>query len=148
MAVLYQIGNDGSRAGRWEIDAEPIVVGRGGQAKVSIKDDGLSRRHFLIVREGAGYVIKDLNSRNGTWLEGRRVLAERLRDNDRIQAGRTQFLFAERPALPAAANKPLTGPHGTILISAGTGGERSFSQSMLWQSGSDRESQAHSTASN
>ncbi len=135
MAVLYQIGNDGARAGGWEIGGEPIVVGRSGQAKVSIKDEGLSRRHFLILREGEGYVIKDLNSRNGTWLGGQRVFAEKLRDNDRILAGRTVFLFAEQPVMPGTAGKPLTGPHGTVMISAGTGGERRFSESRLWQSG-------------
>lgn len=113
------------------------MVGRSGQAKVSIKDDGLSRRHFIILRQGEGYLIKDLNSRNGTWLDGHRVFAQKLRHNDRIRAGRTVFLFADQPVLPRAASQPLTGPHGTVMISAKEGGGRSFSEPMLWQSGSD-----------
>ncbi len=99
MAELYHIGDDGSRAERWEIEEEPVVVGRSGQAKVSIGDEGLSRRHFLILRDGEDYVIKDLNSRNGTWLAGRRVFAEKLHNNDCILAGHTVFLFADRPDL-------------------------------------------------
>jgi pSer/pThr/pTyr-binding forkhead associated (FHA) protein len=58
MATLYQIGEDGSRTERWRIEQEPLVVGRNGQAQVNIPDDGVSRRHFLIAREGENYVIK------------------------------------------------------------------------------------------
>ena len=94
------------------------MVGRSGQAKVGIADEGVSRRHFLIVRDGEDYVIKDLNSRNGTWVDGRRVFAEKLHHNDRILAGRTLFLFAERPVSSTIVSQPLTGPHGTVLISA------------------------------
>ncbi len=141
MAVLYQIGNDGSRARRWEIDEEPIVVGRSGMARVSIKDEGLSRRHFLIVREDGGYVIKDLNSLNGTWLDGHRVFEEKLRHNDRILAGHTQFVFAEQAGLPTTAGDRI-GPHGTVVISAAPRSERSFSESPLWQRDSRNESQA------
>ena len=118
MATLFQIGNDGSRAERWEIGEEPVVVGRSGQAKVSVEDDGVSRRHFLILREGDNYVIKDLNSRNGTWVEGRRVSAEKLHDHDCILAGRTLFLFADRLASSTTFGQPQTGPHGTVMLSA------------------------------
>ncbi len=116
MATLYQINNDGSRASRWDIEEVPILVGRNGQAKVSIEDEGVSRRHFLISREGDDYVIKDLNSRNGTWVAGRRVVAERLRDLDWILAGHTLFRFARQPASSTAANYPRTGPHGTVML--------------------------------
>src|ERR1035437_2137874 len=121
MATLYQITEDGSRAERWEIDKEPVVVGRSVQAKVNIGDEGVSRRHFLILRDGEDYVIKDLNSRNGTWLDGRRVFAEKLHHDDRIRAGRTLFLFAERPVSSATVSK---GPHGTVIVPAAPKSER------------------------
>ena len=128
MAALYQIEGDGSRAERWEIDTEPVVVGRSGRARVNIEDEGLSRRHFLIQREGRDYFIKDLNSRNGTWVDGRRVYAEKLHDNDHILAGRTLFLFADQPASSTSADQLLTGPHGTVMISAASGPERDASE--------------------
>jgi pSer/pThr/pTyr-binding forkhead associated (FHA) protein len=117
MATLYRINNDGTRAGRWDIDEAPILVGRSRQAKVSIEDEGVSRRHFLILREGDDYVIKDLNSRNGTWVAGRRVFAERLHDDDCILAGHTLFRFVRQPASSAPASRPRRGPHGTVMIS-------------------------------
>jgi pSer/pThr/pTyr-binding forkhead associated (FHA) protein len=118
MATLYQIGKDGAQAEEWELSERPVVVGRSGQAEVHVEDDGLSRRHFAIVREGEDYLIKDLNSRNGTWVRGRRVSTEKLRHNDLILAGHTRFRFAAPPYFAAAASQPQTGPHGTVIVPA------------------------------
>jgi pSer/pThr/pTyr-binding forkhead associated (FHA) protein len=118
MATLYQITNDGYSMERWDIDEESVVVGRSGRAQVSVEDEGLSRRHFLIILDGENFILKDLSSRNGTWVDGRRVLAEKLHHNDRILAGNTLFLFADPPAMPANLRKPRSGPHGTVMLSA------------------------------
>ena len=72
------------------------------------EDDGLSRRHFMVLREGADYLIKDLSSRNGTWVHGHRAVTARLSHNDCILAGHTLFRFCEEraavsPALQAGA---------------------------------------------
>ncbi len=115
MATLYQIREDGAQAEQWELGDRPLVVGRSGQAEVNVRDDGLSRRHFLIVREGGEYVIKDLNSRNGTWVRGHRVFTERLQHNDLIVAGHTRFRFAAPPYLAAAG---MRGPHDTLVLPA------------------------------
>ena len=135
MATLYKLSEDGSKAERWELGEHPIVVGRNGHAQVSVEDEGLSRRHFLIVREGEDYILKDLNSRNGTWVDGRRVLAEKLHHNDRIQAGRTQFIFAELPVETVTVSKLMTGPHGTIVVPAVPPPDRRPSASVVWQQG-------------
>ena len=133
MATLYQIRENGSQSKQWEVGEKPVVVGRKGHAQVSIEDEGVSRRHFVISREGEDYVIKDLNSRNGTWVKGRRVSVEKLRHNDRIQAGRTLFRFAERPALSAMVSKLPAGPHGTVIIPVAPLLERRPSASIMWQ---------------
>jgi pSer/pThr/pTyr-binding forkhead associated (FHA) protein len=133
MAMLYRLSDNGSRTGRWEIGEAPIIVGRNGHAPVSIEDEGLSRRHFLIAREGEEYVLRDLNSRNGTWVDGRRILAEKLHHNDCFQAGRTRFLFAELPFDAARLNDHLTGPHGTVIVRAAPQPEPRLSAPRLWQ---------------
>ncbi len=130
MATLYQIGENGSQAEQWEVGEQPVLVGRKGHAQVSIEDAGVSRRHFVISHDGEDYVIRDLNSRNGTWVEGRRVSAvEKLRHNDCIQAGRTLFRFAERPARFAAVGN---GPHGTVMLPAGVPLECRPARSIVW----------------
>lgn len=115
MAVLCQIRDDGTMAEQWEISDRPLVVGRGQSVQVRVKDEAVSRRHFLIMRSGPDYVLEDLNSRNGTWLGGYRMSTAKLTDEDYILAGQTLFQFAERP-LPPGEVKPRMGPHGTVMI--------------------------------
>ena len=107
-------------AGKWEIGDEPITVGRGASVDMKVDDDGLSRRHFMIVREGTEYVIKDLSSRNGTWVHGHRAVTAKLQHNDCILAGHTLFRFCEERAAVSPALQPVSGPHGTELL-AGAG---------------------------
>ena len=106
MAHLYLLDENGMTAKKWELDKNPVAVGRGEAADVRVEDQSLSRRHFLIVREGFGYLLKDLNSQNGTWVDGRRAdaAATQLKHHDCIAAGRTLFLFSEDP--PRATASP------------------------------------------
>ncbi len=116
MATLCLLGDDGTVGKQWEIGGEPVTVGRGASVDVKVVDDGLSRRHFMVVREGEEYLIKDLSSRNGTWVHGHRALTARLRHNDCILAGHTLFRFCEDRAELSPALQPLTGPHGTRIL--------------------------------
>jgi two-component system, NtrC family, sensor kinase len=95
MPYLYQIRGDGEEVEHWEIGDKPVVVGRGPRADVRIEDERLSREHFAVSREANAFVVCDLNSRNGTWVEGQRVSRSELRSSDTIRAGRTRFLFKE-----------------------------------------------------
>jgi len=104
MATLCQIREDGSMAERWELGDQPLVVGRGDAADARIEDESASRRHCIILLEGDGYMIEDLGSQNGTWVDGRRVLTASLRNNARLLVGRTQFVFLDRPPATATAS--------------------------------------------
>jgi two-component system, cell cycle response regulator len=97
MAFLYQIGPDGSVEESWGVGEKPLVVGRGDSADIYIDDGALSRSHFLVVREGPGFFVVDLDSQNGTWIGRQRVSGRRLHSGEVIQAGQTRFCFSERP---------------------------------------------------
>src|SRR6266446_1054920 len=114
MAKLCLLNNDGVVDKQWDVNNKPLVVGRGDSVDVKIEDDGLSRRHFMIFREGADYLIKDLSSRNGTWLDGNRTLQTNLQHEDRIVAGRSQFRFCEENG---SATERQRGPHDTVILS-------------------------------
>ncbi len=116
MATLCLLGDDGATTARWEIGLQPLEVGRGTAVDVKVDDDGLSRRHFMIMRDGMEYLIKDLSSRNGTWVHGHRALTARLHDNDCILAGRSLFRFCENRPAESPALHPATGPHGTKIL--------------------------------
>ena len=53
----------------------------------------MSRRHFAIEERKGRYHIEDQESSNGTWVNGERTAAAELKDNDRILAGHTWFVF-------------------------------------------------------
>jgi pSer/pThr/pTyr-binding forkhead associated (FHA) protein len=97
VAVPYLIQKDpnGSTVKQWDLRDKPLTVGRGDQADACIDDQEMSRRHFVISAKNDGYVLQDLNSRNGTLVNGRRTSERALIPNDRIQAGQTNFVFVD-----------------------------------------------------
>jgi len=97
MAILYQIRVDGSQVQYWETGSKPLVVGRGDCVDALVEDDALSRSHFLISREGSDHILIDLNSSNGTWVNGAPVSAHKLGPNQLIHAGESLFYFSETP---------------------------------------------------
>lgn len=94
---------------------QPVVLGRSSTADIQIRDAKLSRRHCEVRATPTGYLLRDLQSRNGTFVNGARVTEARLRDGDRIQAGLTAFLFrCDQPEPDEAAETHLadtSGPH-------------------------------------
>ena len=89
-------------------DDERIVLGRGQDADVQILDSGLSRIHCSIERRGAEIVLRDNESRNGTWLNGLRVTESPLRGGDTIRIGGIEFEFrCEAPAITEEPTHPI-----------------------------------------
>ena len=117
MAKLCLLNADGAVDKQWDVSNKPLVVGRGDSVDIKVEDDGLSRRHFMVFREGEDYLIKDLSSRNGTWLDGQRASQTNLRHDDRILAGRTQFRFCQRECVSERDGERRTGPHDTVIVS-------------------------------
>jgi diguanylate cyclase (GGDEF)-like protein len=96
-----------------------IVIGRREDADLRIVDEAVSRRHASVRVEGAGAVLRDLDSANGTWVDGKRVAEARLPDGARFQiGGATTLKFVWADELEArwqmkiaegALQDPLTG---------------------------------------
>ena len=104
MAELCLLDENGAVTQCWEIGDQPVAVGRDESADVLIPDDTLSRRHFLIWREGETFLVKDLGSQNGTWVDGERARGTKLSHNVCIVAGRTVFMFCEHLLHPGATH--------------------------------------------
>jgi diguanylate cyclase (GGDEF)-like protein len=76
---------------------EELSIGRAPPADVQIIDEGLSRKHARVFRQGEALVLEDLGSRNGTFCNGVRVTRHELRDGDKVQVGaRTVFRFVRQ----------------------------------------------------
>lgn len=61
---------------------------------VLVEDRTASRHHFEIQYTDRGYLLIDLNSTNGTWLDGRRIERAYLNQGSQIRAGQTTLTFA------------------------------------------------------
>lgn len=72
---------------------ERTVVGRGEAADISLNDTSVSHRHFEIVQNGRSYILRDLGSTNGTYVEGHKVYEATLVDRNTITAGRSKLIF-------------------------------------------------------
>ena len=116
MANLCLLDENGAMAQRWEIGDQPVAVGRDETADLTISDNTLSRRHFLIWREGERFLIKDLNSQNGTWVDGERAQGTELEHNVCIVAGRSVFVFSEHSLPSGATHNALAAPAGAVVI--------------------------------
>jgi serine phosphatase RsbU (regulator of sigma subunit) len=71
-----------------------VSIGRASDCSIPIKDRYLSRKHAEIISEGSNWILKDLGSANGTYLNGSRVERdEQLKTGDRIRLGDTEIVF-------------------------------------------------------
>ncbi|NVJ27643.1 MULTISPECIES: PAS domain S-box protein [Myxococcus] len=77
------------------------IIGRGSEATVRIDDHGVSRKHALIIRSpDGGCHVTDLESTNGTLLNGTPIATAELQEGDRLQIGTvTVFRFSKRELL-------------------------------------------------
>ena len=73
-----------------------ISIGRSNDADVRIEDGYASGAHARLYSRGANYYVEDMNSTNGTYVNGQRVAArELLRPDDRIRIGGTEFRYSQ-----------------------------------------------------
>lgn len=79
--------NDSEHAGkRLNLQNEVFTVGRGKECDLVIDERQVSRQHIKIKRLDDVYYVEDLNSKNGTWVNGEQLKGERqLKDGDEIQ---------------------------------------------------------------
>jgi pSer/pThr/pTyr-binding forkhead associated (FHA) protein len=82
-------------SGKEHVLPQPVAaIGRGVENDIVIASKRVSREHACIRRAGRRLILEDLNSTNGTFLNGERVLAPAaLRDGDRIMVGDLTFEF-------------------------------------------------------
>lgn len=79
---------------RFELpDREPQLIGRSSEA-IPTQDQTISRRHCELTPDNGRWYVNDLDSSNGTYVNGLRVIARRrLEPGDQIRTGNTLFLF-------------------------------------------------------
>jgi hypothetical protein len=91
-ALVVRAG--GGRAGEsFETARDRTQIGRSPDCDVFLDDVTVSRRHAEIVREGDDYVIRDLGSLNGTFVNRHRIESKVLSADDEVQIGKYRMTF-------------------------------------------------------
>ena len=89
----YLVVLAGSNVGEmFKLEDAETIIGRSPQASVRLTDEGISRRHARIMNAGQQVVLEDLQSANGTLVNGERITCVGLSDGDKIRLGSTTIL--------------------------------------------------------
>lgn len=75
------------------ISDSEVVIGRDPKSNVVLSDHGVSRQHARVYQTDTDFVIEDLGSSNGTYVDGVPVVSCVLHGGDSVQLGHSLFLF-------------------------------------------------------
>ncbi|ADB17839.1 GAF sensor signal transduction histidine kinase [Pirellula staleyi DSM 6068] len=94
MATLFVMqGRD--RGKRFELGDLPLSMGRESGNRAQLQDNEVSRRHAEVRKVDGGFVLFDLGSSNGTFVNAQQVSEHKLSTGDRLQLGRTMMVFSD-----------------------------------------------------
>ncbi len=79
--------------GELPLEGDLLFIGRAPDNHIVVNDKQVSRRHAILRREPAGYVLEDAGSPNGTIVNGQPITRYLLLPGDRITLGQTSFTF-------------------------------------------------------
>lgn len=94
MACLIITESSDEQLGRYfQLGHRTLAAGRDPAREIQILDPKVSRKHFLIRKDGDGHLIVETNARNGILINGVQVKEKNLMDTDTIQVGDTILTY-------------------------------------------------------
>jgi pSer/pThr/pTyr-binding forkhead associated (FHA) protein len=92
---VLRIRNGGFEGMTYALEGEETLIGRNPNTDITLLDEGISREHALVLYDAEldRYTIEDLQSTNGTKVNGKRVRSAELQPGDTLQVGNTLFEF-------------------------------------------------------
>ena len=100
------IARSGANAGaRFLLNDDSTTVGRHPKSDIFLDDVTVSRRHVEFLREGDGFVVRDVGSLNGTYVNRERIDHARLRAEDEVQIGKFRLTYHPSPAVSEPAGQ-------------------------------------------
>jgi pSer/pThr/pTyr-binding forkhead associated (FHA) protein len=119
------------------LERDVLTIGRLAGNDVRLNSPRVSRRHARIERTGSGFLLRDLNSDNGTWVGRQKIETHRLTDNDIIHIGDAQLVFkagdveadkniAEAPPIKGRPRRPV------VVIPGFLGSNLYHEEKMIW----------------
>jgi pSer/pThr/pTyr-binding forkhead associated (FHA) protein len=90
LLVVRRGPNAGSR---FLLDADVTTVGRSPDSDIFLDDVTVSRRHAEFARSAQGFLVRDVGSLNGTYVDRNLIQEALLRDGDEVQVGKYRLVF-------------------------------------------------------
>lgn len=114
LARLAEFTNSGGAPDEMQLptDKKYIVIGRDESCDITIDAAQVSRKHARLVRTEDGFIVEDLSSANGTFVNGKRIARQRIGPDDWVGLGSYQVRF-DLEAGTIARNY-----HGDIMLQA------------------------------
>ena len=100
LVLIYPPGPDMGK--RFPLEKDDIVLGRGADCDIMVDRDSVSRRHARVFRAGNHWLVEDLNSTNGSYVNDQLIQRHPLRDSDFLKIGAAIFKFLTGTGIEAS----------------------------------------------
>lgn len=117
MAKIFFVGLDGTEKSYRLQTHRPFTVGRDPGNDIILRDPKVSRHHAEIVFERGFFVLHDLASANGTYVNGKRVRVAPLTHGAKLRMGNSYGRFSEE--LPTETDQPSSEPRDSAVLQSG-----------------------------
>ncbi len=96
--ALLRVDHGPNAGSRFLLDADLTTVGRHPNSDIFLDDVTVSRKHAQFAREGNGFVVRDVGSLNGTYVNRERIDAAPVKTGDEVQIGKFRLVVHLSPA--------------------------------------------------
>jgi len=104
----------GKEEQKYLLDKPAFTVGREPACEIAIDNLGISRQHCKLLVRGDAFVVQDLGSANGTFVNGKKIVEHYLNDGDEIFIGKYILRFSNDTQTKAAPDKDTAGVPDTL----------------------------------
>src|SRR5581483_856943 len=102
LGLQLHVSFNGRPVGKWALDRPHMNIGRSPDNEIQLDAQVVSRRHAVLEQAGAGWILRDLGTVNGTYLNGARVEGQSpLREGDTIQVGSFNLVYGDETQSPS-----------------------------------------------
>jgi pSer/pThr/pTyr-binding forkhead associated (FHA) protein len=97
--AYLEITGSEEKDGIFELGEKAVVIGRSTECDIRLGVQNVSRKHARVLFQNEEYLIEDLESKNGGFVNGIKVVKCVLRNNDQIEIGGVKLVFNEEKSL-------------------------------------------------
>jgi pSer/pThr/pTyr-binding forkhead associated (FHA) protein len=97
--AYLEITGSEKKDGIFELGERAVIIGRSPECDIQLGVQNVSRKHACVLLQNEEYLIEDLESTNGVFVNGIKVVKCVLRNNDQIEIGGVKLVFNEEKRL-------------------------------------------------